>query len=83
MTYLETAVVDFLRVTPTLFVTRREIARKAMGREAFEENQRWIDAPLASLLAKGLIEKDESGHFRIHLGPPPETKRRPATPWNR
>jgi hypothetical protein len=46
-------------------MARREIARKAINRAAFEENPHWADAPLASLLAQNLIEQDDSGHFRI------------------
>ncbi len=61
----ELAIMNYLRATPTLFSSRREIARKARGRDAFEENQRWVDAPLTSLLAQDLIEQNESGHYRI------------------
>lgn len=65
MNHFELAILNFLRATPTLYLSRREIARKALGRDAFEENQRWIDAPLTSLSAKGLVEQDDSGHYRL------------------
>ena len=65
MTYEESAIVSFLAGSPDCYVARREIARKALKRTAFEENPHWADAPLASLVDQGLVEQDESGHYRI------------------
>ncbi len=65
MTYEETAIMNFLGGTPGAYVARREIARKALRRTDFEENPHWADAPLVSLVDQGLLEQDESGHYRI------------------
>jgi hypothetical protein len=65
MSYEEMAIMNFLRGNPQEFVSRRELARKALKRSAFEENQHWADAPLTSLVDQGLVEQDESGHYRI------------------
>jgi hypothetical protein len=65
MTYEESAIVNFLKGSPESFVGRREIARKAMKRTAFDEDPHWVDAPLASLLGQGLIEQDDSASYRI------------------
>jgi len=65
MTYEETEIVRFLNESAETFLARREIARKAINRAAFEENPHWADAPLASLLAQRLVEQDDSGHYRI------------------
>ncbi len=65
MTYEESAIMNFLKGSPSAFVGRREIARKAMKRTVFEEDPHWADAPLASLLGQGLIEQDDSASFRI------------------
>jgi hypothetical protein len=65
MSYEELAIVNFLRSNPHGYVARREIARKALRRTVFEENPRWADAPLCSLMDQGLLEQDESGHYRI------------------
>lgn len=65
MTYEELAIVNFLKGSPEDFVARREVARKALKRTIFEENPHWADAPLASLADQGVIEQDESGHYRI------------------
>jgi hypothetical protein len=65
MTYEELAIMNFLKGSPGSFVARREIARKALKRTIFEENPHWADAPLAGLMDQGLLEQDESGHYRI------------------
>jgi|PlaIllAssembly_1097288.scaffolds.fasta_scaffold1849699_2 DNA-binding IclR family transcriptional regulator len=71
MTYDEMAVLNFLRGTPTEFLARREIARKALKRTVFEDNPHWADAPLAALVEQGLVEQDDSGHYRIKQGAVP------------
>ena len=65
MTYEETAIMNFLRGSPDVYVARRELARKALKRTIFEENPHWADAPLAGLVDQGLVEQDDSGHYRI------------------
>jgi hypothetical protein len=64
MTYEEMAIMNFLRGSPN-YVARREIARKALKRTVFEENPHWADAPLTGLVDQGLVEQDESGHYKI------------------
>jgi len=54
-----------LQGSPNFFLARREIARKALKRAVFEENPHWADAPLVSLVDQGLVEQNESGHYRI------------------
>ena len=65
MTYEELAIMNFLKGSPESYVARREIARKALKRTIFEENPHWADAPLASLVDQGVVEQNESGHYRI------------------
>ncbi|MCX6912145.1 MAG: hypothetical protein NT167_03655 [Verrucomicrobia bacterium] len=72
MTYEETAIMNFLNGSRDSYVARREIARKALKRTVFEENPHWVDAPLhwvdaplSGLVDQGLIEQDDSGHYRI------------------
>ncbi len=65
MTYEETAILTLLRSSPNVYLARREIARKALKRAVFEENPHWADVPLVSLVEQGLVEQDESGHYRI------------------
>jgi hypothetical protein len=65
VTYEEIAILTFLQGSPDCYVARREIARKALKRTVFEENPHWADAPLTSLVDQGLVEQDETGHYRI------------------
>ena len=65
MTYEELAIMNFLKGSPDAFLSRREIARKALKRIVFEENPHWADAPLASLVDQDLVAQDESGHYKI------------------
>jgi hypothetical protein len=65
MTYEETAILNFLKGSPDAYLARREIARKALKRTIFEENPHWADAPLSSLVDQGLVEQNESGHYKI------------------
>jgi hypothetical protein len=61
----ELMVLAFLQSSPEVFFGRREIARKAVRRQVFEENPHWADAPLNSLLARGTIEQNQSGLYRM------------------
>lgn len=65
MTYEELAIMNFLGGSGGDYVARREIARKALKRSAFEENPHWADAPLSALVDRGDLEQDDSGHYRI------------------
>jgi len=65
MTQEEARILDFLKARPETLFARREIARKAVKRRVFEEDQHWADVPLASLLAQRLIEQDDSGFFKF------------------
>ncbi len=65
MTTEETAIICFLNGSPDAYVSRKEIARKAINRMVFEKNPHWVDAPLASLLERHVIERDEDGRYRI------------------
>ena len=56
---------NFLKGSPESYVARREIARKPLKRTIFEENPHWADAPLGSLVDQGVVEQNESGHYRI------------------
>ncbi len=58
-------VLQFLQCTPETAYARREIARKAIRRQEFEENPHWVDVPLAALVAKGLVERNETGLFKF------------------
>jgi hypothetical protein len=64
MTYEEQTILDFLAASPETYFARKEIARKAVKRAVYEENQHWADAPLGALVGRKLIEQNESGFYR-------------------
>lgn len=55
----------FLNSSPETYFARREIARRAVRRQVYEENQHWADAPLASLVLKGMVQQNDGGQYRI------------------
>jgi hypothetical protein len=65
MTDTEQTIVGFLATSPETYFARREIARRAVRREVYEENPHWVEAPLASLLDKKIIEQNQTGLYRM------------------
>ena len=65
MTEAEFSIVNFLQSAPGTYFARKEIARRAVKRQVYDENQHWADAPLAGLLLKGVIEQNDSGLYRL------------------
>ena len=61
----ESVILKFLADSPKSTFGRKEIARKADSRTAYEQNPRWAEAPLDSLVDQNLIEKDEGGHYQF------------------
>jgi len=61
----EQIIVNFLKSSPDTFFARKEIARKAVRRTIYEENPRWAEAPLTSLLDKKIVEMNDGGHIRL------------------
>jgi hypothetical protein len=65
MTEAEFTIVNFLQTSPETYFARKEIARRAVRRQLYEENPHWGDAALAGLLLKGVIEQNQSGLYRL------------------
>ncbi len=61
----EMTILNFLKASPEARFARREIARRAGSRSLFEENPRWIDAPLAALTGQGLVEITIDGFYQF------------------
>jgi hypothetical protein len=66
MTDEEQHIVEFLKGSPDSFFARKEIARKAVKRNVYEENPRWAEGPLTSLLDKEIVETNDGGHIRLN-----------------
>jgi len=65
MTDEENIILEYLKTQPDCAFARREIARRAVRRSVYEENPRWVDAPLASLVDQKLIQADKNGHYHV------------------
>ncbi|MCX6887577.1 MAG: hypothetical protein WCR20_05095 [Verrucomicrobiota bacterium] len=65
MSDAEWQILNYMRGDRERSFSRKEIARKAARREVFTENQHWADAPLAALVATGVIERDLDGMYRL------------------
>lgn len=61
----ETAIIDYLKRWPDLFISPAEIARKVGGKERFEEDRYWAIAILQQMAQKGWLEADYAGHYRV------------------
>ena len=61
----EQCILDFLRQTPDMAYSRREIARKAIRRAEYEKNRNWADHPLAALVAGGVVVTNEGGLYQL------------------
>ncbi len=62
----ENDVLSYLQARPDEWFSRREMARRAVKRAVYEENQHWIDAPLAALVANKLVDVNEAGLYKLH-----------------
>jgi hypothetical protein len=61
----ERSIWNYLKDFPGQAMSRREIARRAVKRRVYEENPRWVDAPLEALVTRGVVEATEEGHYRL------------------
>ncbi|MCX6894569.1 MAG: hypothetical protein NTZ16_03500 [Verrucomicrobia bacterium] len=54
-----------MQATPESWYSRKEISRRAVSRQEFEENPQWATSALAGLLNDGVIETNPAGLYRI------------------
>jgi hypothetical protein len=55
----------YLKSTPGLFVSAREIARRAGGKSRYNKDPHWAVPILAQLVEKKVIEKDSAHNYRL------------------
>jgi hypothetical protein len=67
----EREIYDYLKTWPKVFVSAREISRRAGGKRRFRDDPHWAKPALTRLVEKGLLEVDSFGHYRIK---PAETR---------
>ena len=61
----QNAICVFLNTWPGQFVSRREICRRAGGKWRFREDENWAVPVLQRMVEAGIVESDDSGHFRL------------------
>ena len=61
----QNAICQFLKTWPGQFVSRREICRRAGGKWRYREDEYWAVPVLQRMVEDGIVESDESGHFRL------------------
>ena len=65
MTAVEFEIVAFLKQNREAYYNRKEISRKARSRDDYEANPHWAAAPLNSLVTQGVVEQNDSGHYKL------------------
>ncbi len=65
MTQYEKLIVDFLSQNPDTFFSRKEISRRAVDRVIYETDPHWAVSALASLVARGILEVNDQGCYRL------------------
>jgi hypothetical protein len=67
----------FLKTWGEEFVSAKEIARRASGRQKFHKNPEWAKPLLMRMQERGVLESDTSGRYRIK----PVAKKNKNTRW--
>ena len=67
----------YLKSMPGQFISGREIARRAGGKQRFRYEPDWAVPILARLVEKKIIEGDAAGHYRLI----PRERRNQARKW--
>ncbi|MEY4387555.1 MAG: hypothetical protein RLY20_2838 [Verrucomicrobiota bacterium] len=61
----ERQVIDYLKSWPGMFVSAREVARRAGGKRRFRDEPQWVYPVLSRLVEQKHIETDGLGHYRF------------------
>ena len=73
----EKEVCNYLKTRVGLYVSGREIARRAASKKRYEKEPDWAVPVLSRLVEKGIVESDAMAHFRLV----PEAKRHKPKKW--
>lgn len=55
----------YLKAWKHVFVSAREICRRAGGKHRFRQDPDWAKPALARMVERGILEMDAAGHYRI------------------
>jgi hypothetical protein len=70
----------FLKTWGEEFVSAKEIARRASGKQKFHKNPEWAKPLLMRMQDRGVLESDTSGRYRIKPLPKKNKKTRWVSP---
>jgi hypothetical protein len=70
----------YLKGWPEVFISQREIARRAAGKRRYREDPNWAVVVLSRMVEKGFVEPDSLGHFRLKARPQREKPKRWVSP---
>ena len=65
MTADQKIIIDYLKGWPKLFVSGREIARKAAGKRRYERDRGWAAGVLMEMVDERMLETDSLGAYRL------------------
>ncbi|MCX6895069.1 MAG: hypothetical protein NTZ16_06130 [Verrucomicrobia bacterium] len=69
MTQEERDICRFMKATPEVYYSAREIARCAGRRDMRHQPPDWIIEHLQRLVRRGVMETDNTGHYRLKVQP--------------
>ena len=55
----------YLKRPGDAYYSAHEIAKRAAGRIMYKDSPDWVRVVMTSLVDQGLVEQNDSGHFRI------------------
>lgn len=61
----EQDIFNYLKDRGEMYVNGKEISRRAAGRKRFADDPEWAKGVLTRMLERGILESNQSGHFRI------------------
>lgn len=63
----ESRILEYLKSFPGEFVTAKEVARRADGKNRFQSDPQWAHFALLRLTESKLVETDGAGRFRLKV----------------
>jgi len=55
----------YLKSWKNVFISGREVCRRAAGKRRYHNDKEWAKPVLARMVEKGILETDAGGHYRL------------------
>ena len=72
----EREIYNYLKSWQSVFLSAREISRRAGGKNRFREDEGWAKPSLVKMAKKGIVETDAAGYYRLKPMDKPVGKRK-------